>query len=417
MYEKVGINDVSEFYKEKFVNNGDFDFTKDPMNFFDVKCFKMLWMYSKIKAGSRVLDFGCGSGTLSALKNKGCEIVGVDFSAKALDHAKGNGYDDVFIGDIKDFDYEKNYFDYVVSLDVFGHIAFEDKDEVIERLKGFLKADGVMLHGIECGDIDYDGMSKKALNDFIKVDGHVGMETKAANIQRFSKFFENVHAELRFTIVNSVIDYLKEYEEYGDESLDEWIYLFLKNLDQDGRQVFDIANGMAMRNLEDMKIASPDDAIGFLLLESSDAGLSDSKIEVPKMLKKDDEANSLIESSEVFCNGWHKVENTKNGLFRWNMGQSLIKVKGEKGRKLCFSVSNPLKKKVNIYVVDAKKGSVVSKAGLRIKRSQDLEIDLMEDEMWLEIFSDTVWVPKYVHKNNSDSRKLGVGIFNVEIKD
>lgn len=154
MYEKVCITDVKEFYNNKFAVRREFDFTRNKIEYYEVDNFKLFWYYSNVKSGSKVLDFGCGSGTLAGLKRKGCELTGIDYSEEALSYAKKmNGYDNTVSVDIFDYD-NFGYFDYIISSDVFGHIPFKDKDAEIKQLKKFLKPGGSMLHGIERGPID-----------------------------------------------------------------------------------------------------------------------------------------------------------------------------------------------------------------------------------------------------------------------
>ncbi len=277
MYNKLNI-DVNDFYESKFIDFADFDFTKGNYKAFNVNTFKSFWIYSNVKEGSRVLDFGCGSGNLVALKNKNCEIVGVDYSKFALSIAKKNGYDEVFAGDILDFNYEEGSFDYVVSLDVFGHIPFEDKDKVLTKLKSLLAPGGTMLHGIECGQIDYDAMSDDELKSFVGVDGHVGIEGKMENINRFEKFFTNVEGEVRYVLVNSCDEYIKSYELYRNESVFP-IYSFVKSLSKKERRVFDIAMGFSLINISNKGIESKKSDGGFLFLKASDSFVSSSDMD------------------------------------------------------------------------------------------------------------------------------------------
>ena len=106
MYEKVGIFDIRKFYENKCAVEKDFDFTKNIISFYDINNFKNLWIYSNVRENTKVLDFGCGSGTLSCLKNKGCEITGIDYSNKALKYAKEiNNYDFIYSGDLFEYDF------------------------------------------------------------------------------------------------------------------------------------------------------------------------------------------------------------------------------------------------------------------------------------------------------------------------
>lgn len=278
MYKKGGINDVKAFYAEKFVHDQSFDFSKIYMGYYHIDFAKMVRIYENVRLGSRVLDFGCGSGTLSILKKKGCEITGIDYSKKALEIAvRVNKYDSVFQGSIFDFKHEQKYFDFIVSLDVFGHIPFEEKDAVIVELKKYLKPDGMMIHGIECGEVDYENMTHEELADFVKVDGHVGIEGKKATIERFSKFFKHVEGDVRFNVENSVSEYIKQVESYGSLDVDRDLLNYLKNMTPLETQAFNIAMGFVQLNLEKYGYRSPEQVQGgFLFLKASNR-----KIEKP----------------------------------------------------------------------------------------------------------------------------------------
>ena len=86
---------------------------------------------NKLKAGNRVLDLGCGSGYLANRSAKlGCEVVGVDYSEKALKYAshRNSGPDNNRVKYLK--------------LDLQGGLPFENYafdvviiEEVLEHLK------------------------------------------------------------------------------------------------------------------------------------------------------------------------------------------------------------------------------------------------------------------------------------------
>lgn len=416
MYEKLDI-DVKDFYKDKFVSYGDFDITNSKVKGFDVNYFKILWIYSNIKEASRVLDFGCGSGTLLSLKNKNCTLVGVDYSKEALDIAKANGYDEVFSGSILDFEYDGEPFDYIVSLDVFGHISFEEKDDVILKLKTFLAPNGIMLHGIECGQIDYDSMNNEELRSFVEVDGHVGMEGKNENIDRFSKFFNHVEAEVRYVMANSVDEYIKQYELYGKKDIFP-IYSMVKMFTVNERKAFDLASGIILRNIENRNIPSYNYDEGFLLLKSSDAELVDVKIENDIYRSKVDP--ELIKMDDVFFKGWYSYEFGKKGYFRWSSGVSAMDfsdLEGD-GLNLKIFINSPkfLRTKINIYFFDSENKILLKKISLKTFKEKKVNFSLKNSGRIIEVFSDFHWKPSFVIKGNSDSRILSVGIRDVNLK-
>jgi hypothetical protein len=253
------------------------------------------------------------------LKNIGCKITGIDFSQKALNIAKEiNGYDNVFCGSIFEFTHADKYFDYIVSLDVFGHIPFEEKDSTIFELKKYLKHDGIMLHGIESGDIGYDVMTKEELRAFLEVDGHAGIESKETNLNRFKNIFKYVDGELRFSIENSAEEYIKQAE-YYNVPFDQDLIRYLISLNSQEKMAFNIANGLVQLKLEQMKIPSKDDIAGFLYLRASDIPLNE-----PfgwKLEKKHIEFTPIIFDNNIFHQGWYDVE---SNAFRWSDGKAAV---------------------------------------------------------------------------------------------
>jgi SAM-dependent methyltransferase len=417
MYKKAGINNVKEFYAEKFAFRRNFDFTNDPLNFFDIDHFKFLWIYSQVAAGSKVLDFGCGSGSLASLKKKSCEITGVDISQQALEIAQEiNGYDHVFCGEIDEYE-NAGYFDYVVSIDVFGHISFEAKDKIIERLKGFLKPGGVMLHGIECGRVDYAAMSEKELEDFVRVDGHVGYEGKQENIQRFKKYFKNVDGEVRYALVNSVEEYLKQTHEYGVK-MDPVLQRYLETMNEDEMRAFNISAGLTMIKMETQKQISADDAAGFLFLRASDKQLEGICISSPQTGEAN-VAEDLISSGCVCLRGWYPPEKAGDKSFRWSQRNAFLSLADLACKELHMTLfsSYPLiaGKPIDVYFLSNNRKRLLHKTTLWNNDPVSVIIPLEDMEYGLvEIFTDVTWVPNLLLESG-ETREFGVGVMDVSI--
>lgn len=195
IYKKLGIDDVNEFYADKFVwKQGPNIVDHDPISRFNIHYIKQYWIYDRIKEGSTVLDVGCGSGTLNLLKSKKVTLVGADLSEKGLEQALLAGYDKAVLCDTYDIPFPDKSFDFIVSSDVLGHIENEVKDIYLLEWTRLLKDDGVMLHGIEAVDINYDQLSEE-LRRHVSMDGHVGLEGFRAVEKRFKKFFYDVKSE------------------------------------------------------------------------------------------------------------------------------------------------------------------------------------------------------------------------------
>src|SRR5260370_28818026 len=94
LYERAGITDVAEFYLTKFVSDEVLDarYFKS-LDRFDVRFARTMWVYDNVRAGSTVLDLGCGAGMLALLKRKGVTLAGVDLSPECALAARRNAYD------------------------------------------------------------------------------------------------------------------------------------------------------------------------------------------------------------------------------------------------------------------------------------------------------------------------------------
>ncbi|HAW60159.1 MAG TPA: hypothetical protein DCW86_01645 [Actinobacteria bacterium] len=98
-----------------------------------------------VRPGSRVLDLGCGDGSLGSrlIKEKDCLVWGVDVSGLAVDLAKKKGVV-ARVGDLdhEELPFEDGFFDHVILCDVLEHVFFPKK--VLEEAKR-LTRDGLIV--------------------------------------------------------------------------------------------------------------------------------------------------------------------------------------------------------------------------------------------------------------------------------
>src|SRR4029453_13565504 len=121
LYERAGVNDVREFYRTKFISDEClYERYFKPLDRFDLRFARTMWVYDNVRAGASVLDLGCGAGMLALLKRKKVTLTGVDVSAECSQAAHRNGYDEAMTARLTNLPFASNSFDYVVSLDVFG---------------------------------------------------------------------------------------------------------------------------------------------------------------------------------------------------------------------------------------------------------------------------------------------------------
>ena len=104
----------------------------------------------EIKPGDRILDFGCGSLTLSimaAQRYPQAQFFGVDIDAKIISIAKEKLSKTNLSIDIQQYDgntlpYPDNSFDYVMSSLVFHHLTLRQKYFALEEIRRVLKPNG-----------------------------------------------------------------------------------------------------------------------------------------------------------------------------------------------------------------------------------------------------------------------------------
>ena len=276
LYKRAGISDLNDFYRTKFLSDEVLDARYfKALDRIDIRFARTMWIYDNVRAGSSVLDLGCGAGMLALLKRKGVTLTGVDLSSDCSLAAQRNGYDFAASTELSKLPFPDNSFDYVISLDVLGHIGFEEKDAVLAEVKRVLRPDGVTMHGIECIDHaaqkNYDEMSPEELRQFIAVDGHVGLEEEQEHGKRFLKFFQHVAWEPRYTLCLSSEEFLKQADHYGLAFESDFLD-YLRGLSFKERRAFDMAMGYVFGKISDLNLALPKSGL-YVLLKASDLPL------------------------------------------------------------------------------------------------------------------------------------------------
>src|SRR5947207_136284 len=316
LYDRAGITDVAEFYRTKFVSDEVLDARYfKALDRFDIRFARTMWIYDNVRAGSSVLDLGCGAGMLALLKRKGVTLTGVDLSPECSLAARRNGYDFTMTTKLSHLPFPDQNFDYVVSLDVIGHIGFEEKDAVLSEVKRVLRPGGVTMHGIECTDHtarkNYDEMNPEDLRKFVEIDGHVGLEEEQEHGQRFLRFFKHVAWEPRYTLCLSSDEFLKQADKYG-LNFEEDFLEYLRGLSFTERRAFDMAMGYVFGKISDLDLTLPKSGL-YVFLKASEVPLGrfyNEHRDRRALYSADEPAEDATcldrNSSAIFDDGWYE---------------------------------------------------------------------------------------------------------------
>lgn len=140
-----------------------------------------------VEPGQRVLDLGCGTGTLTVLLKRAApeaEVVGLDADAQALEIARVKAADsevDIALHEALAWEapFAEGSFDLVVSSLFFHHLGASDKRRTLRGVRRWLRSEGE-LHIADWGKAQ-DGLMRLA---FLGVQLLDGFETTSENVRR-----------------------------------------------------------------------------------------------------------------------------------------------------------------------------------------------------------------------------------------
>jgi ubiquinone/menaquinone biosynthesis C-methylase UbiE len=146
----------------------------------------LLVAQAAVRDGERVLDLGCGTGTLTLLLKRSApdaQVVGLDGDLEALaaaqDKADREGIALEFVHSLAwEAPFEPASFDRAVSSLVFHHLTTENKRRTLRKLHGWLKPGGE-LHVADWG-FPHDALMRLA---FLPVQLLDGFETTSDSVQ------------------------------------------------------------------------------------------------------------------------------------------------------------------------------------------------------------------------------------------
>jgi SAM-dependent methyltransferase len=431
LYRRAGVEDLSEFYRTKFVSDEVLDARYfRALDRFDMRFARTMWVYDNVRPGSSVLDLGCGAGMLALLKRKGVTLTGVDLSQECALAARRNGYDLTCAAELTRLPFREDSFDYVVSLDVLGHVEFRDKDAVLAEVARVLRPEGVTLHGIECTDRraqkSYGEMSEEELRRFVSVDGHVGLEEEQEHAARFRRFFAHVAWEPRYALCLSSEEFVKQREEYGLPFEPDFVE-YLRGLSHSERRAFDMAMGYVFAKISDLHVRLPKSGL-YVLLKASDAPLG------PFYNEHRDRSGLFtgaapsagapparcLDREAFFDDGWYEP-NMLPPVARWMKERGRVRFRAPLLKALRLDLTS--------HMPDLRErplGLELSLNGRRLwalslLRQGWLELNIrVPDELSaagsyeLELRADRTWQPRPDDPSNRDDRQLSVAVCNLE---
>jgi cyclopropane fatty-acyl-phospholipid synthase-like methyltransferase len=436
LYQRAGIDDVAEFYRTKFVSDEVLDSRYfKALDRFDIRFARTMWIFDNVRAQSNVLELGCGAGMLALLKRKGVTLTGVDLSNECAIAARRNGYDATFCARLSSLPFADASFDYVVSLDVLGHIEAEEKDAVLAEVKRVLRPGGVTMHGIECTDHaaqkSYDEMSAEELRSFIEVDGHVGLEEEEQHAARFQRFFPNVAWEARYALTLSSEEFVKQADKYGLDFEDDFID-YCRGLSFKERRAFDMAMGYVFSKVSDLNIHLPKSGL-YVFVKASDAPLGPFYNEhrdrrslfVPAEPNAEESLRCLDRSPDVvFDDGWYEP-NMLPPIARWMGHRAAINFRASGVSEIRMDLTthmpqldeHPVGLEVLLNGVKLCAFSLWRYGWLELVVPLPMSQGSSDDDhaFELELRADRTWQPRLTDDETRDDRELSVAVCNIVI--
>jgi ubiquinone/menaquinone biosynthesis C-methylase UbiE len=430
LYTRAGITDLAEFYKDKFVSDEVLDARYfKPLDRFEIRFARTMWIYDNVRTNSTVLDLGCGAGMLALLKRKGVILTGVDLSPQCSLAARRNGYDATFTAGLSRLPFPDSSFDYVVSLDVLGHVDFAEKDQVLAEIKRVLRPDGVTMHGIECTDPaaqkSYEEMNADELRRFIEVDGHVGLETEQDHAARFQRIFRNVMFQPRYALCLSSEEFIKQTDKYGLKFEPDFVD-YLRGLTQSERRAFDMAMGYVFAKISDLNIRLPRSGL-YVFLKASDAPLgpfyNEHRDRRALYAVPEDAASLDRNPAATFDDGWYEP-NLLPPIARWmrRRGKITLHSPGVSEINLDLTThmpdlrSEPLELEILLNGKHLSCFALLRRAWLHLRLVPEQSHQKDNGKFELEIRASRTWQPRPAGDETRDDRELSIAVCNVEIR-
>jgi SAM-dependent methyltransferase len=450
LYKRAGVEDLSEFYRTKFISDEVLDARYfRALDRFDMRFARTMWVYDNVRANSVVLDLGCGAGMLALLKRKGVTLAGVDLSSEGALASRRNGYDFTCAAELTCLPFSDDSFDYAVSLDVLGHVRFEEKDAVLSEIRRVLRPNGVTLHGIECTDRlaqkSYEEMTEEELRRFVSVDGHVGLEEEHEHAARFRRFFREVAWEPRYALCLSSEEFIKQRDEYGLPFESDFVE-YLRGLSHAERRAFDMAMGYVFAKVSDLNVRLPRSGL-YVFLKASDAPLGPfynehrdraalfgNGIADPEGAAEEEETSSsetlrsvCLDRAADFDDGWYEP-NVLPPVARWMKRRARLRFSADDLQALRLDLTThmpdlgpedsthntrPLRLELLLNGQRLSAFSLFRHGWLSLLTEVPDELSFAHD-FELELRAERTWRPHPDDPNNRDDRELSIAVCNIE---
>lgn len=138
---KAAYNGIAKLYQDAYAEADEYD-------------LKYVEQFSNRLPGRRVIDLGCGTGTIAAyLTQRGFEVLGIDYSENMLRIARNNYPEMQFQNmNILDISFDFGKFDGIILSYVANHFSHEMLDTLKPILDNLLSKQGIIFVAAHVGD-------------------------------------------------------------------------------------------------------------------------------------------------------------------------------------------------------------------------------------------------------------------------
>ena len=150
--ELESMEELLDFFEFRKFLNEEFDARADAKQLLSFKKEYIHFILDQIpgKSGGRILDLGCGYGTIAYhLARPGSEVVGVDYSfsrvekiAPLFERMAARGRVDIRWGDATQLLFPDAYFDQVISADLVEHMGPGEQHQFLAEVRRVLRPGG-----------------------------------------------------------------------------------------------------------------------------------------------------------------------------------------------------------------------------------------------------------------------------------